>query len=105
MGIYKKSQERFETILQLYKEGKTMTDLEQLTQTHRNTIRRQLIASGIDVDKESEKKYKEKLEQVVKLYEEGKYMDIFPTSQMTRVEQLNAITRFAIYMIILIINH
>lgn len=85
MGLYKKSQERFETILQFYKEGKTMTEIEQLTQTHRNTIRRQLIAAGVDVDRETEKKYKEKLEQVVKLYEEGKsQLYIEQTLHLTR---------------------
>jgi transposase len=85
MGLYKKSQERFEAILRFYKEGKTMTEIEQLTQTHRTTIRRQLIVSGIDVDKESEEKYKEKLEQVVKLYEEGK--------SQTHIEQTLHLTR------------
>jgi len=70
--IYKKSEERFETILQLYKKGKSMTEIESSTETHRNTIRRQLIAYGIDVDTEAETKYKELLEQVVKLYQEGK---------------------------------
>jgi len=70
--IYKKSQERFETILKLYKEGKSMSEIENATETHRNTIRRQLIAYGIDVDKEAETKYKELLDQVVKLYQEGK---------------------------------
>ena len=30
MGIYKKSQERFETILQLYKEGKIPNDFPKI---------------------------------------------------------------------------
>jgi hypothetical protein len=37
------------------------------------------------------------------LYKNDKYLDFIPMSKMTRVEQLNAITRFCIYFIILVI--
>lgn len=36
------------------------------------------------------------------LYKDKNYLEFFPTSEMTRIEQLNAITRFCIYFIILI---
>jgi hypothetical protein len=35
------------------------------------------------------------------LYSDSKFLEFIPTSEMNRVEQLNAITRFAIYFIIL----
>ena len=35
------------------------------------------------------------------LYKNDKYLDFIPTSTMSRIEQLNAITRFCIYFIIL----
>ena len=35
------------------------------------------------------------------LYKDGAYIKFFPTSEMTRVEQLNAISRFFIYLIII----
>lgn len=35
------------------------------------------------------------------LYKNHKYLEIIPTSQMTKIEQLNAITRFLIYFIII----
>ena len=35
------------------------------------------------------------------LYSNGNYLIFFPTVEMTRVEQLNAITRFCIYLLIL----
>lgn len=37
------------------------------------------------------------------LYRDNYYLDFFPTSKMSRVEQLNSITRFMIYFTILII--
>jgi hypothetical protein len=49
------------------------------------------------------KKYKFWLDSPSELYKDGKYMDIVPSQDMTRVEQLNAITRFAIYAIILLL--
>ncbi len=36
------------------------------------------------------------------LYESNNYLNFFPTSNMTRIEQLNAITRLCIYYIIII---
>lgn len=37
------------------------------------------------------------------LYKDGRYTEIIPTIYMTRVEQLNAVTRFCLYYIILLI--
>jgi hypothetical protein len=48
-------------------------------------------------------RYKFWLDSPSELYEDKKYMDILPTSSMTRVEQLNAITRFSIYLLILLL--
>lgn len=48
-----------------------------------------------------ETKYKFWLDSPKELYQEGKYLEILPNYNMTRVEQLNAIARFAIYMTIL----
>lgn len=35
------------------------------------------------------------------LYRDGKFLEFFPTSSMSRIEQLNSITRFCIYFFIL----
>lgn len=62
-----------------------MTEIESATGTHRNTIRRQLIASGIDIDKDVAESYQKKLEQVVKLYQDGKsQLYIEQTLNLTR---------------------
>lgn len=37
------------------------------------------------------------------LYRDGKYIEIIPTNDMTRVEQLNAMTRFLIYLLVILI--
>lgn len=37
------------------------------------------------------------------LYRDGKYIEIIPTNDMTRVEQLNAMTRFFIYLSIILL--
>jgi len=37
------------------------------------------------------------------LYNEGRYLKFIPTTEMTRAEQLNAITRFCVYFIILLL--
>ena len=37
------------------------------------------------------------------LYKNQKYLDFFPTSKMTRIEQLNSITRFCIYFLLIAI--
>lgn len=36
------------------------------------------------------------------LYKDGNYLKFFPTKDMTRIEQLNAVTRFCIYYIIIL---
>lgn len=37
------------------------------------------------------------------LYRDGKFLDFFPRSHMTRIEQLNSIIRFCVYYIILLL--
>jgi len=37
------------------------------------------------------------------LYKNRNYLSFFPSSNMTRVEQFNAITRFCIYLLILLL--
>lgn len=43
------------------------------------------------------------LDDFAELYKNGNFLKIIPASSMTRNEQLNAITRFSIYMIIIIL--
>lgn len=47
--------------------------------------------------------YKEKfwMDDFTHLYKDGKYVQFVPKYEMTRIEQLNAVTRFCIYLIIL----
>lgn len=47
-------------------------------------------------------KYKFWIEQPTVLYTDGNYVKVFPTGNMSKVEQLNAITRMCIYVFILL---
>lgn len=53
------------------------------------------------MDKKS--KYIFWLDNMSVLYEDNKYLEFFPSSKMTRIEQLNALTRLCIYSIILML--
>ena len=43
------------------------------------------------------------LDNISVLYSNGNYKDIIPTNNMTRVEQLNALTRFFIILFVILI--
>lgn len=70
--IHKKSQDRIEKILELYKEGKTLTAIGEEVGTHRDVVKRHLIQAGIDYDEDQQKLQEEKRLLVIKYYEEGK---------------------------------
>lgn len=70
--MYKKSQEKSEEIVRLYKEGVGLTEIMKRTTSSQPTIKKVLSNSGMDYDLDKKKLYQEKLDQVVILYEQGK---------------------------------
>jgi hypothetical protein len=70
--MYKKSQEKSDQILSLYKEGKMLTEITQLTSSSQATVKKVLLHSGIDYDSERKKSRSETLNKVLELYNLGK---------------------------------
>ena len=70
--MYKKSKEKADYILSLYKEGKMLTEITQLTSSSQATVKKVLLHFGIDYDAERKIKYQKTLDEAIKLYEEGK---------------------------------
>lgn len=70
--MYKKSQEKSEQILELYRDGVILTKICEETKTSQPTVKKILASNGIDYNLQELEKYQEKLDRVLKLYNEGK---------------------------------
>jgi len=83
--MYKKTNLKSEEIIRLYKEGKMLTEITQLTSSSQPTIKKVLINNGIDYNSERNFLKKEVLEKVIELYKEGKsQLYIEQTLKLTR---------------------
>jgi len=70
--MYKKSKEKADQILSLYKEGKMLTEITQLTSSSQATVKKVLLHFGIDYDSERKENRLETLNKVLELYNSGK---------------------------------
>ena len=60
--MYKKSLERLPEIIELYNQELSFTDIGEKVGTHRDVVKRLLLKSGIDVNKDLAEKYQKKLD-------------------------------------------
>lgn len=85
--MYAKTKEKAERILELYNQGKTVTEIieaEKPISVSKKTVKNILSSFGIDYTLEREKKEAVKPQQVVKMYTNGKSMlEIESTLQLT----------------------
>ena len=79
------TKEKSTEILRLYKEGKMLTEITQLTSSSQPTVKKVLLNFGIDYNEDRKKFREETLKKVVKLYQEGK--------SQTYIEQSLKLTR------------
>jgi hypothetical protein len=70
--MYKKSKEKADQILSLYKERKMLTEITQLTSSSQATVKKVLLHFGIDYDSERKENRLETLNKVLELYNSGK---------------------------------
>ena len=70
--MYKKTNLKSEEILRLYKEGKMLTEITQLTSSSQPTVKKVLLNNGIDYTLDLKKSKEEVLKKAVELYKEGK---------------------------------
>jgi hypothetical protein len=70
--MYKKTNLKSEEIIRLYKEGKMLTEITQLTSSSQPTVKKVLLNNGIDYNLDLKKSKEETLKKVVELYKEGK---------------------------------
>lgn len=83
--MYNKTKTKSDEILRLYKEGKMLTEITQLTSSSQPTVKRVLSHFGIDYNKERENSKEETLKKIVELYQQGKsQLYIEKTLKVTR---------------------
>jgi hypothetical protein len=83
--MYNPTKTKSEEILRLYKEGKMLTEITQLTSSSQPTVKKVLSQFGIDYDEDRKKSREETLKKVVELYQEGKsQIYIEQTLKLTR---------------------
>lgn len=70
--MYKKSKEKADQILSLYKEGKMLTEITQLTSSSQATVKKVLLHFGINYDSDKKENRSDTLNKVLELYQQGK---------------------------------
>lgn len=70
--MYKKSKEKADQILSLYKEGKMLTEITQLTSSSQATVKKVLLHFGINYDSDRKENRTDILNKVLELYQQGK---------------------------------
>lgn len=69
--MYKKSKEKSEKIIRLFKEGVGFTQICKLTTSSQPTVKKVLSHHGIDYNLEKSREYTSKLNQVLEMYQQG----------------------------------
>lgn len=83
--MYKKTNKKSEEIIRLYKEGKMLTEITQLTSSSQPTVKKVLLNNGIDYNSERKFFRESTLKKVIELYKEGKsQLYIEQTLNLTR---------------------
>lgn len=69
--MYKKTNEKKEKIVDLYKDGVMLTEICKLTSSSQATVKKVLLHAGIDYDKERKVQYQQKLDKSIEMYNQG----------------------------------